>query len=112
MENDCSGSVHIRRRQITSLQLITIVISGKWTCSLTQQVIDRMKAHFARYRIVVTDNGPQFRSQEYETFAAMWEFTHTSSLPYHSQSNVNAKKESAVKIPKKSKLKLISKVYS
>ena len=68
----------------------------------SQTVIDRTKAHFARYgipEIVVTDNGPQFQSQEYETFAATWEFTHTSSSPYHSQSN--GKVESAVKIAKK-----------
>ena len=60
------------------------------------------KRIFSRYgipEIVITDNGPQFRSQEYESFAATWEFTHTTSSPHHSQSN--GKAESAVKIAKK-----------
>jgi len=72
------------------------------TDTTSQTVIDHTKAHFARYGIpelVVTDNGPQFRSQEYETFAATWEFTHATSSPHHSQSN--GKAESAVKIAKK-----------
>ena len=70
------------------------------TTSLT--VIDCTKKHFARYGVpdrVITDNGPQFRSQEYEKFAATWKFEHTTSSPYHSQSN--GKAESAVKIAKK-----------
>ena len=65
-------------------------------------LVEYTKPHFARYGIpatVVTDNGPQFRSQEYESFAAAWEFTHTTSSPHHSQSN--GKVESAVKIAKK-----------
>ena len=69
------------------------------TTSLT--VIDCTKKHFARYGVpdrVITDNGPQFRSQEYKKFAATWKFEHTSS-PYHSQSN--GKAESVVKIAKK-----------
>ena len=68
----------------------------------TQTVIEHTKAHFARYGIpdmVVTDNGPQFRSQEYASFAATWEFTHTTSSPRHRQSN--GKAESAVKVAKK-----------
>ena len=67
----------------------------------SQTVIDHTKAHFARYgilEIVLTDNEPQFQSQEYETFAATWECTHTTSSPHHSQSN--GKAESAVKMAK------------
>ena len=72
------------------------------TDTTSQTVIDHTKSYFARYgipEIVVTDNGPQFRSQEYEKFASTWEFTHTTSSPYRSQSN--GKAESAVKIAKK-----------
>ena len=72
------------------------------TGTTSQTVIECTKAHFSRYGIpdiVITDNGPQFRSQEYESFAATWEFTHTTSSPHHSQSN--GKAESAVKIAKK-----------
>ena len=68
----------------------------------SQTVIECTKKHWARYGIpdvVVTDNGPQFRSQEYENFAKAWKFGHSTSSPYHSQSN--GKAESAVKIAKK-----------
>ena len=68
----------------------------------SQSVIECTKKHFARYGIadvVVTDNGPQFCSQEYENFAKEWKFKHPTSSPYHSQSN--GKAESAVKIAKK-----------
>jgi len=44
-------------------------------------------------------NGPHFCSQEYENFAATWNFVHTTSSLHHSQSN--GKAESAVKIAKK-----------
>ena len=72
------------------------------TNTTSQTVIECTKKHFARYGIpdvVVTDNGPQFRSQEYESFATEWKFKHPTSSPYHSQSN--GKAESAVKIAKK-----------
>jgi len=68
----------------------------------SQTVIGSTKKHFARFGIpdvVVTDNGPQFCSQEYREFAEEWKFEHTTSSPYHPQSN--GKAESAVKIAKK-----------
>lgn len=43
-------------------------------------VITKLKHHFARHGIpdqVVTDNGHQFSSQEFSTFARKWCFTHT-----------------------------------
>ena len=52
------------------------------TTSLT--VIDSMKKHFAQYGVpdrVITDNGPWFRSQEYEKVAAKWKFEHITSSP-------------------------------
>ena len=64
-------------------------------------LIEHTKAHFARYGIpdkVISDNGPQFRSQEYASFAKAWDFTHITSSPYHNQSN--GKVEAAVKIAK------------
>ena len=72
------------------------------TDTSSETIVARTKTHFARYGIpdkVITDNGPQFRSQLYEDFANKWEFHHTTSSPYHSQSN--GKTESAVKIAKK-----------
>ena len=47
---------------------------------------------------MISDNGPQFRSQEYATFVKAWGFTHITSSPYHSRSN--GKAEAAVKIAK------------
>ena len=61
-------------------------------------VIKEMKAVFARYGIpdvLVTDNGPQFTSAEFTVFAKSWMFKHTTSSPYHPQSN--GKAENAVK---------------
>ena len=53
-------------------------------------VIAKLKDHFARYSIpdqVVTDNGPQFKSQEFANFAAAYEFEHTPTSPYNSKGN-------------------------
>ena len=64
-------------------------------------VIHRTKAHFARYGIPAvchTDNGPQFVSDEYASFAKELGFRHTTSSPYHSQGN--GKAEAAMKIVK------------
>jgi hypothetical protein len=64
-------------------------------------VIKKLKKHFARYGIpdqVVSDNGPQFSSQEFAKFANKWMFTHTTTSPYNSKGN--GKVESAVKTAK------------
>ena len=64
-------------------------------------VITKFKHHFARQGLpdqVVTDNGPQFRSQEFPTFAKKWCFTHTPVSPYNSKAN--GKVESAVNMAK------------
>ena len=57
--------------------------------------------HFARFGIteeIITDNGPNFVSQEFATFTNRWDIRHSMSSPYHSQGN--GKAESAVKIAK------------
>ena len=65
-----------------------------------ETVINATKSHFARHGIadMVTDNGPQYSSEQFATFSHEWEFQHTTSSPLHSQSN--RKSESAVKIAK------------
>ena len=57
---------------------------------------------YARYGVpdtVITDNGPQFASQEFSSFARVWGFVHTTSSPYYPQSN--RKVENAVKTIKR-----------
>ena len=48
---------------------------------------------------VHSDNGPQFSTREFAIFSNEWDFQHTTSSPYHSQSN--GKAESSVKLAKK-----------
>jgi len=67
-----------------------------------ESVVKATKSHFGRNGIpstVMTDNGPQYTSSEFQTFKTNWEFEHVTSSPYHSRSN--GKAESAVKIAKK-----------
>ncbi|XP_064086096.1 uncharacterized protein K02A2.6-like [Macrobrachium nipponense] len=48
---------------------------------------------------LVTDNGPQFITPEFRSFAKTWSFEHITSSPRYAQSN--GKAENAVKIVKK-----------
>ena len=64
-------------------------------------VIRAMKRNFARHGIpdeCITDNGPQFKSHEYSSFARECGFTTIKSSPNHSRGN--GKAESAFKIAK------------
>ena len=52
-------------------------------CSKT--VIKKMKSHFAVHGIpceLLTDNGPQFASREFESFTNKWGFEHITNSPY------------------------------
>lgn len=65
-------------------------------------VITKLKPHFARYGIpdtVMSDNGPQFISDEFRRFGKSWGFEHITSSPHHSRSN--GKVESSVKAAKR-----------
>ncbi|CAB3998096.1 Retrovirus-related Pol poly from transposon [Paramuricea clavata] len=62
------------------------------------EVIQKLKAHMARCGVperVVSDNGPEYSSSEFQDFAAQYEFEHVTSSPRYPQSNWKA--ESAVK---------------
>ena len=63
------------------------------------EAISKMEQQFGRYGIpdqMVTDNGPQFTSDEFTHFTEVWDIEHITSSPHHSQSN--GKVESVVKI--------------
>ena len=67
--------------------------------TLSSTVIEKTKAHFARYGVPAichTDNGPQFISDQYRKFAVEYGFKHTTSSPYHPKGNGRA--EAAVKV--------------
>ena len=94
--------------------LITVdAYSGFWEVDEIPQatcanIISKTKQHFARYGIpdrVYSDNGSQFTSTEYATFADSWQFEHLTSSPYHSQSNglIEAAVKSAKMLQKKAK---------
>ena len=65
-------------------------------------VIKALKILFARYGVpdtLISDNGLQFASKEFNSFATTWGFTHTTSSPCYAQSN--GKAENAVKTVKR-----------
>ncbi|XP_035679020.1 uncharacterized protein K02A2.6-like [Branchiostoma floridae] len=65
-------------------------------------IIKKLKMQFARHGIpdtVMSDNGPQFLSAEFETFSKEWHFHHITLSPGYPQSN--GKSENAVKTVKK-----------
>ena len=64
------------------------------TCRLpnthSSTVIQHTKSIFARYgipEVVISDNGPQYASHEYEEFANTWDFRHNTSSAAYPQSN-------------------------
>ena len=62
----------------------------------------KLKSHFARYGIpdqVISDNGPQFTSDEFANFAKTWDFENLTSSPGNSKAN--GKAESGVKTAKR-----------
>ncbi|MEG7521813.1 MAG: transposase family protein [Chromatiales bacterium] len=68
-------------------------------------VIEICKRCFAKLgipEIVHSDKGPPFSAREFAVFSNEWEFLHTTSSPYHSQSNGKAK--SSVKLAKRNEL--------
>ena len=74
----------------------------KLPTTTSQSVIKALKSMFARFgipEIVVSDNGPQYSSQEFADFAKAYNFCHTTSSPHYPQSNGQA--ERTVKTVKK-----------
>ena len=68
---------------------------AKLTSTTSAAVITSLKSIFARHgvpQIVRSDNGPQYVSQEFLTFAKMYGFQHTNSSPRYPQSNGQAER--------------------
>ena len=64
----------------------------------SRTTIKVLKTHFSRHGIpdvLVSDNGPQYVSEEFQAFAQEWEFRHVTSSPHYPKSK--GKAESAVK---------------
>ena len=71
------------------------------TSQTSTRTITLLKKHFARYgipRVIVSDGGPQFTSQEFNSFVTSWGISNHTSSPMHQRAN--GKAESAVKIMK------------
>lgn len=65
------------------------------TNTRNETVITNCKSQFARHGIpdtLFTDNGPQFSSSAFQQFSKEYQFQHTTSSPYHPQSNGMAEK--------------------
>lgn len=63
----------------------------------SREVVNKLKAHMARHGIpdkLMSDNGPQYNSDEFRRFADLYEFEHVTSSPGYPQSN--GKAENAV----------------
>lgn len=65
-------------------------------------VIKKLKRHCVTFgipNVIISDNGPQFTSEEFERFTREWDIEHRTSSPGHQQANGRA--EAAVKVAKR-----------
>ena len=74
----------------------------------SKSVISKIKSQIARYKIfedLTSDNGPQFKSREFEDFALKYGFRHTTSSPGYPKRNGMAERavQTAKSIIKKAK---------
>ena len=81
--------------------LITVDTHSKWPeveimpSTTSTQTIDRLRTIFARYGVpaqVVTDNGPQFTSAEFQLFLKINGIKHITTAPFHPATNGQAER--------------------
>ena len=63
---------------------------AKLTSTTSPTIIQHLKSIFARHGVpesVVSDNGPQYSSNAFATFAEEYGFTHITSSPRYAQAN-------------------------
>lgn len=78
----------------------------KLITKMSKVVIEKLKPNMTRHGIldyIVSDNGPQFNSQEFNKFKDLYEFDHVTSSPTYPQSN--GKEENTVKTAQQIMLK-------
>lgn len=67
----------------------------RMTSTTTGKTIEKLQETFARQGLpdtLVSDNGPQFKSEEFESFCKQHGIEHLTSAPYHPQSNGRAER--------------------
>ena len=65
----------------------------KLTSTTSGSIITALKSIFSRHgvpEVLVSDNGPQYASQEFASFARKYDFAHVTSSPRFPQSNGQA----------------------
>ena len=81
--------------------LIIVDTHSKWpeveimSSTTSTQTVDRLRTIFARYGVpaqVVTDNGPQFTSAEFQLFLKTNGIKHITTAPFHPATNDQAER--------------------
>ncbi len=86
---------------LDKMWLIVVDAQSKWPEAIqmgvttTERTVDVLRSLFSRYGLpdqIVSDNGPQFRSQEFAQFCTGNGIKHTLVAPYHPNSNGEAER--------------------